>query len=184
MWQPWRPRPSVPLSLAIVVAGALVLGGWLLLVRPFSPPPPPPERPPSRPHDQVQWQPWGQPTLARAQAENKPLFLLLDAWGSADQRLTWFYYNPQNRLCAQLDAAGVLTQQAYDANGNLAADVDAPGWFIQEEDIHAMMEEACDGNFLLVSSGEIAHRLGGLPAADAQAADPLAGGGGESARRD
>jgi uncharacterized protein YyaL (SSP411 family) len=82
MWQPWRPRRTVPLSLAVFLAGAVALGAWLLVARPFSPPPPKqPAR--LRPGNLVLWQPWGETVFSRAQAEERPIFLLLDAGGSA-----------------------------------------------------------------------------------------------------
>ena len=57
-----------------------------------------------------------------------------------------------------------------------AGDVDAAGWFVEEEDFGLAMEEAADGDFLLVAAGEFADGLQRAAGADAEAVHPIAGG--------
>lgn len=55
-------------------------------------------------------------------------------------------------------------------------DVDAAGGFVEEKDLGVAVEEAADGDFLLVAAGEFGDGLERVAGADAEAIDP--GGGG------
>ena len=55
------------------------------------------------------------------------------------------------------------------------SDVDAAGGLVEEEHVDVMEEQSCDGDFLLITAGEIADGLFGRSAADAEFLNPLAG---------
>ena len=72
----------------------------------------------------------------------------------------------ENRLAGE----GEAVDQLIDLG--LAADVDAAGWLIEEEDVHVVLEQSGEGNLLLVSTGEVGDRLLGAIAPDAELLDP------------
>lgn len=58
----------------------------------------------------------------------------------------------------------------------LGGNVDAAGGFIEEQNFRLRMEQATDGNFLLVAAGKFADGLKGITSANAKAIDPAGGG--------
>ena len=58
---------------------------------------------------------------------------------------------------------------------HLAADINAPGWFIEEQYLRVVVHETPKGHFLLIAARELLDRLGMTVGADVQGAHPRLG---------
>jgi hypothetical protein len=71
-------------------------------------------------------------------------------------------------------AARKLVDQLVDES--FGTDVDTARWLIEQEDLHVVMKQARDGDFLLIAAGEIQNALPRGMTLNRQTIDPSAGG--------